>query len=281
MTAPLVDDDGPMSAGGGERILQLLRLEPVGEDRFVAPTPGDGPQRLFGGQVASQALMAACHTVDRARRPHSFHAYFIRPGRQGLPLTLAVQRSRDGGSFSTRHVTASQDDTVIFELIASFHHDEPGDDWQQPVSLDVPAPDELAPLEASMFNNALTAFDIRPLRPPSFDDTTFVLHPFWIRLRAEIGDDSIAHACVLTYLSDIAVVGSARAPGSHASFMRSASLDHAVWIHRPPTADDWLLYSVAPTTNFGARGLARGTLHDQSGSLIASIAQEALLRPER
>src|SRR3954471_19022725 len=130
---------------GADRILRLLDLERVGDDAFLAPTPDDGPGRLFGGQVASQSLRAACSTVDAGRPPHSFHAYFILPGRPGEPLRLDVQRSRDGRSFTTRHVTASQGDRVIFELVASFHSAEAGDDWQLPAPVDVPRPDELDP----------------------------------------------------------------------------------------------------------------------------------------
>jgi acyl-CoA thioesterase-2 len=261
-----------------DRILRLLRLEPVDDDAFLAPTPADGPGRLFGGQVASQSLRAACLTVDAGRPPHSLHAYFILPGRPGEPLRLDVQRSRDGRSFTTRHVTASQGGKAIFELVASFHGTEAGDDWQLPAPSGIPLPDELAPPELPSFLKVALPFDIRPVTAPP--PGSFPLrHPFWVRVRGPVGDDPALHACLLTFLSDMAVVASARAPGSSIPAFAGASLDHAVWFHRPARADEWLLFSVDPVTNYGARGLARGTLHTEAGVLVASIAQEALLRP--
>jgi acyl-CoA thioesterase II len=265
-------------ADGTDRILRLLALDAVGEDAFLAPTPSEGPPRLFGGQVASQSLRAACLTVDGARPPHSFHAYFILPGRPGEPLRLDVLRSRDGRSFTTRHVTASQGGKPIFELVASFHAPEPGDDWQLPAPEGTADPDTIEPPELPSFLRASLPFDIRPVRraePGAFP----LVHPFWVRSRGTVGDEPSLHACIMAFLSDMGVVASARAPGSRIERFAGASLDHAMWFHRPARADDWLLFSVDPVTNFGARGLARGTLHTRDGRLVASIAQEALLRP--
>lgn len=265
-------------ADDGDRILRLLELDPLGDDAFLAPTPTEGPARLFGGQVASQSLRAACLTVDPSRPPHSLHAYFILPGRPGEPLRLEVQRSRDGRSFTTRHVTASQGERVIFELVASFHVPEAGDDWQLPAPRGVPRPDELAAPELPSFFKNAVPFDIRPVVVPA--PGAFPLqHPFWVRARGRVGDDPGLHACLLTFLSDMGVMASARAPDSTVAAFAGASLDHAMWFHRPARADEWLLFSVDPVTNFGARGLARGTLHTEAGVLVASIAQEALLRP--
>ncbi len=257
-------------------IQQILDLQPVGAYRWEAPTPAEGPPRLFGGQVASQSLRAATLTVDDDRRTHSMHSYFIRPGRPGIPLELAVERTRDGRSFSTRRVTASQQGEPIFVLDASFHADEPGDDWQADPLPDVPGPDEVADvhLDGSPFRRS-NPFEILPVRPMQ----GFALHPAWIRLREPIEPDNDAmHVSALTFISDMAVIGSARAPGSTAGW-GGASLDHAVWFHRPVRVDQWLLFSVDPVTNYGARGLARGTFQRQDGTLVASLAQECLLRP--
>jgi acyl-CoA thioesterase-2 len=261
-----------------DRLLRLLDLEPAGHDVFVARTPSAGPGRLFGGQVASQTLRAATLTVEAERPPHSLHAYFIRPGRPGTPLHLEVERTRDGRSFTTRHVTAKQNGEPIFNLTASFHAAEEGDDWHLPAPTDVPGPDDVdhdSPLK--QFESVLP-FQLRPVRP-FIEDGWFVFHPLWIRTAAPLPDDPVLHRCVIAFMSDMGVVGSARAPQSTLpkTFM-GASLDHAVWFHRQARADDWLLFNVEPVTNSGARGLARGTFHTRDGMLVASIAQEALLR---
>ena len=259
------------------RLLRLLDLETAGDDRFLAVTPeaGEGPPRLFGGQVASQSLRAATLTVD-GRPPHSMHAYFIRPGRPGTPLELSVDRTRDGRSFSTRHVTAAQEGEPIFMLSASFHEAEAGDDWQsEPPS--APTPDEVGDVDSPLRRfSTMSPFDIRPLKASaSFP----VMHPFWVRTSEPLPDDPAIHACAIAFISDMGVVGSARAPRSTSVPFAGASLDHALWFHRPARADEWLLFSVDPVTNYGARGLATGTMHTGDGVLVASIAQEALLRP--
>lgn len=259
------------------RLLSLLDLEPAGVDRFLAATPeaGEGPPRLFGGQVASQSLRAATLTVE-GRPPHSMHAYFIRPGRPGTPLELSVERTRDGRSFTTREVTAAQQGEPIFVLSASFHQAEAGDDWQ-PDAPAAPSPDEVGEFESPLRRfSTMSPFDIRPVsKSPSFP----VMHPFWVKVREPLPDDPALHACAIAFISDMGVVGSARAPRSTSVPFAGASLDHALWFHRPARADQWLLFSVDPVTNFGGRGLARGTMHTADGVLVASIAQEALLRP--
>ena len=262
-----------------ERLLRLLDLEDVGDDCYSAPTPNDGMGRLFGGQVASQTLRAATLTVEPGRLPHSFHAYFIRPGRPGSPLDLAVERTRDGRSFTTRRVVAAQNGEPIFELSASFHAPEPGDDWHLPAPSGVPHPELAGGAESPMAQfTTMSPFELRPVVAPKPGEFP-IIHPFWVRTRERLPDDPSLHACVFAFMSDMGVVGSARAPESTLpkQFM-GASLDHAVWFHRPARADEWVLFSVDPVTNFGARGLARGTMHTADGVLIASIAQEALLR---
>jgi acyl-CoA thioesterase II len=296
----------------------LLALDEVSPDLYLAPTPAEGPPRLFGGQVASQSLRAATLTIEAERRVHSMHSYFIRPGRPNADLHLEVERIRDGRSFATRRVTARQGDEAIFVLDASFHVDEDGYDWQiEPPALS-PAPDDLTMGDGPMgmpmgrgdqappwMRQAIEAaekagesdpsereallerarrmrrggpfgglFDMRPLQISE----GFRPHPAWVRAKEPLGDDPALHACALTFVSDMAVVRSARAPGSDHSGWGGASLDHAVWFHRPFRVDQWLLFSVDPMTNYGARGLARGTFHTEDGVLVASFVQECLLR---
>ncbi len=260
-------------------IRALLELHQSAPDRFTAPTPAEGPPRLFGGQVAAQALRAACATVEEARPVHSLHSYFIRPGRPDSAMELVVERTRDGRSFTTRHVTALQEDKAIFTLTASFHAPEEGTDWQ------LPAPEADRPTDAAGHSpsepfatfwrdsffliQSLSGSAQRPL-----------LHPAWIRLAEDIGEDPVLQACALTYVSDMAVVFAARAPVDRAGFGGGgASLDHSVWFHRPFDIRRWLLFSVDAVSNYGARGLARGTFHTEDGTLVASLAQEGLLRP--
>jgi acyl-CoA thioesterase-2 len=193
---------------------------------------------------------------------------------------LQVDRTRDGRSFTTRRVEASQNGEPIFTMVASFHVEEgdPEDDWQLPAPEGIPPPDTLDRRPSVMSTWApISPFDVRMVRQPNEGDWP-LLHPFWIRLRATLPDDPGLHACVLTFFSDMAVVGSALAPGRTRVSRMGASLDHAVWFHRSARADEWVLFSVDPVSNAGSRGLARGTMHTEAGVLIASIAQEALLR---
>lgn len=256
-------------------MLELLALEAEGDDRFRATSTSEWPGRLYGGQVASQALRAATFTVDQERRPHSFHAYFVRGGRPGVPVVLDVARTRDGRSFSTRTVDATQEGETILSMVASFHAGESGDDWQDSGLPSVPRPDELSPRQRQTGRwRGGDGFEMRPVRAVE----GMRIHPCWVRFDGPIGDDPQLHACALAYISDRAIVGSVRAPGSTMQ-INTASLDHAVWFHRPCRVDEWLLFCVDPVTNYGARGLARGTFHTEEGVLVASLAQEALLRP--
>lgn len=257
--------------------LRLLDLSDEGPDRFRAACPQQQAPRLFGGQVAAQALCAACRTAPDGRPPHSLHAYFLRPGRPGAPVQLEVTRSRDGRSFATRLVTASQSDQVIFVMMVSFHSGEDGPDWQALPRPEAPGPDAVTPAEPPLaWFGAVASFDIRPARAAG---GVAPLHPCWVRSRERLPDDPVAHACALAFMSDIGMVRAARTPGSAHRPLSGASLDHALWLHRPARADQWLLFSAAATTNAGARGLASGTLHTDDGVLVASVSQEAILRP--
>jgi acyl-CoA thioesterase II len=257
----------------------LLQLTPDGVDRYLAPTLDEGPGRLFGGQVAGQALLAACATVDPDRPPHSMHAYFLRGGRAGEPLELVVERTRDGRSFTTRRVTAHQHGRAVFTLLASFHADEVGEDWQVPAPAGVPSPEQLGPPMPTPIS-FWEPFDICPAAGPG-EDGFPLRHPVWVRVRYRLPDDPVLHACALVWLTDIGTAPSSRAPGTQAArhpFV-GASLDHAVWFHRAARADGWLLFGVEPERNGGGRGLVRGALHTPDGVRVASVVQEALVRP--
>ncbi|MEU6037015.1 acyl-CoA thioesterase domain-containing protein [Actinomadura sp. NPDC047616] len=255
-----------------------LHLERLDGDLFVAAPRGPGRRRLFGGQVVAQALRVAGLTIDGPRPVHSLHAYFIRPGLPAEPVRFEVTRTRDGRAFSTRSVTARQEGKPIFEMIASFHDPEPGEDWQAPTPPSVPPPRDLRPVRLPLLFGDDQPVDIRPVtapRPGVFP----VSHPFWMRVTMPVGPDTASHACLLAYLSDIAVVRAARAPGPETRHGLRVSLDHSIWFHRPPRVDQWLLYSMRPVAHVGSRGLAQGSIRTVDGTVVASVAQEALLRP--
>jgi acyl-CoA thioesterase-2 len=175
-------------------------------------------------------------------------------------------------------VTAHQEGETVFVMSASFHTPEPGDDWHLPAPAGMPDPESLPPSPRVVGRfPSLGVFDVRPLSGPDAHGIPMI-HPYWVRVRGVVPDDPILHACLLTFMSDLGMVRSARAPGSTAVAFAGASLDHAVWFHRPVRVDDWLLYSVDPVSNSGARGLARGALYTRDGVLVASVVQEALLR---
>jgi acyl-CoA thioesterase-2 len=263
-----------------DRLLALLDLTPAGSNRWLAvtPDPGDGPPRLFGGQVAAQSLRAATLTVAPERLVHSLHAYFIRPGRPGVPLQLDVERARDGRSFTTRRVSASQDGEPIFVLDASFHVEEEGEDWQPDGSMrDVPHPDAIATPEAPFGSfSTMSPFEMRPAG--GANPMGFPIHPFWVRAKSRLPDDAALHACAIAFISDMGILGAARPPGGGIERMMGASLDHAIWFHVPVRADEWLLNDAGPLRTAGARGLAHGTMHTVDGVLAVTVVQEGLLR---
>lgn len=268
-----------------DRLLGLFELVQVEDDVFRAPNPVRGPwTRVFGGQVAAQAVRAALLTVPSERPLHSLHAYFLRPGKPGEDIDMYVERPRDGGSFTSRRVKAVQNDEVIFDMIASFHRVEEGPTYQMPIADDVPAPED-APEPQGMFGRmrSLMPFDMRELGPTEPVDGIYrSTRRAWFRTAGELPDDPAIHTCVLAFASDMGVVSAARVPVAGEEewerFM-GASLDHAVWFHRPIRADRWILFDLRTVSSFGARGLAAGTMHSQDGVLGVSIAQEALIRP--
>jgi acyl-CoA thioesterase-2 len=260
-------------------MLSILDLERVGADEFVAPNPGEFSWgRVFGGQVVAQALRAAQLTVDSDHSAHSVHAYFVRGGAPGTPIGLDVHHVRDGRSFTTRNVTATQDGQEIFIMSCSFHKSEEGAEYQLPPS-DVPPPEAGSAHPHGGFSQSL---EVRELGPSEPDDRGIYASTrrLWVRVSERMPDDPALHQCAIAFISDLGTSMGARVPRM-ISFEHwgGASLDHAVWFHRPARADEWLLFDLHAVSNFGARGLARGTMHTADGDLAVSVVQEALLRP--
>jgi acyl-CoA thioesterase II len=284
-----------------DAVVELLDLEQIELDIFRGRSPeGERRQRVFGGQVAGQALVAAGRTVPADRPVHSLHAYFIRPGDPTVPLIYLVDRVRDGRSFTTRRVSAVQHGKTIFTLSASFHHPEPGVEHAQPMP-DVPAPETL-PTAAerlrkhfgdSAADRSLASFanpiDIRYLGPLTLeaaqDPALRVTESMaWIRADGDLPDDELLHVCLVTYASDMTLLDSVLLANGLSWFdgrTTGASLDHAMWFHRPFRADRWLLYVQDSPTAGGARGLARGELYTRDGQLAVSVVQEGLIRTAR
>ncbi|MEX1008117.1 MAG: acyl-CoA thioesterase domain-containing protein [Acidimicrobiia bacterium] len=255
-------------------LLEFLTLEELDTNLYRAGNPDEQfMPHLYGGQVAAQALRAAAHTVPDDRHPHSLHGYFLRGGRPDRPTIMAVDRDRDGGSFSARHVNALQDGEVIFSALASFHVDEEGIDYHVPGLPEVDAPESL-PEHDRVGHNAM--FDVRYLVASATDP--WASSRMWVRPRSTLPDDRVMRACVLTYVSDMGWAFGA-VPGNDG--IGGPSLDHAVWFHRSIPVDQWMLLDLQPVSVAGARGVYIGTIHDRAGTLAASIAQEVLLRSRR
>jgi acyl-CoA thioesterase II len=270
-------------------LVRLLDLEAIEVNIFRGIQPEEERQRVFGGQVAAQALMAAGRTVERGD-PHSLHSYFLRPGDPKIPILYEVDRIRDGKSFTTRRVIAIQHGHAIFSLEASFHIEETSFEHQFPMP-DVPDPETLPTLQEQVAasgerNEWFT-------RPHPIDQrfvgelpwsTTRSADPcqrLWIRADGSLPDGQLLHSCIAAYASDMSLFDAILAPHrvrwEENRFM-GASLDHCMWFHRSFRADGWLLYDTDSPSAHGARGLARGFLYDQSGRLVVSVAQEGLVR---
>jgi len=281
-------------------VLAILDLEPLEVNLFRGRSPQSRWQRVFGGQVIGQALVAACRTVEDVtqRPPHSLHAYFLLGGDPKVPIIYEVDRIRDGKSFTTRRVMAIQHGHAIFSMEVSFHLNEEG--WTHQFAMpNVPKPDQL-PSEAEVRSQLLTRMSDpvrryyereRPieLRPVEYgrylgqklDGDRFHI---WIRATGRLPDEPAIHQCVLAYASDMTLLDTALVPIGRTVFnedVMAASLDHALWFHRPFRADEWLLYAQDSPNLGGARGLARGSIFAMDGTLVASVAQEGLLRQRR
>ena len=254
-------------------IAELVRLEgaaPVFSTSVALGSHG----RLFGGLIAAQALAAAGATVESDRLPQSLHAYFIKGGRVGVDVEYTVEPTRDGRSFDTRRVTAGQDGVPIFEMLASFHRPEPTLDWQRPQEHRLPLDEATTSITAP--EDWADHFETR-VGAPSPDG--WPKQPFWFRSRGAIEDDPLLRACVLTFVSDLGMVSTARPPGHlQPGPGGAASLDHALWPHRPVDPNHWHCYDAVAVSHADARGLAFGSITDVSGCLVASVAQESLWR---
>ena len=277
-----------------DQLLSILDLEPLEHNLFRGLSPQVGWQRVFGGQVIGQALVAAQRTVED-RGAHSLHAYFLRAGDPTVPIIYQVERTRDGKSFSTRRVVAIQHGHPIFSMSASFHREEPGLEHQTPMP-DVPGPEEV-PSEASLaemlmdrlpppakaYWQAERPIEMRPvdlsryLSPQTRETGQYI----WIRATGALADDPALHQCVLAYASDFTLLDTALITHGRFVFDPSlmlASLDHALWFHRPFRADDWLLYAQDSPNSGAARAFCRGAFYTRDGQLVASTAQEGLVR---
>jgi len=243
-------------------------------DTFVASRPTASNGRLFGGLVAAQALAAAGATVAVDKLPQSLHAYFLRGGEPGVDVELSVERTRIGRSFDVRTVTATQSGAVILKMMASFHSEEPAADWQPSAPVAIPLKESIP---ARMTGELGSSFEIRV---SADSGGRFAGLPFWLKARGPIPDDPLTRACALTFISDLGLMAAARVPGSPPITDRTsgASLDHALWFHRPYRPEKWHYYHSMPLNGNDSRGLATGSLYDAQGALIATVTQEALWR---
>lgn len=278
-------------------LLEVLDLENLEVNLFRGHTPPNTWHRVFGGQVIGQALVAASRTVEGIAA-HSLHAYFILGGDPSVPIVYEVERTRDGKSFTTRNVKAIQNGRPIFTMMASFHNNEEGLDRQAPMP-DVPMPEAL-PGEAEVRRDILPKLpesvrryyererpiEMRPVEYAHYlgQKPAFAGVNVWFRTKVKLPDDPALHQCALAYASDLTLLDSALAPLGRTLFEKDfmgASLDHALWLHRPARADEWLLYTQDSPNLHGSRGMSRGLIFRRDGTLAASVAQEGLVRLRR
>ncbi|MGO4701225.1 acyl-CoA thioesterase II [Dyella sp. 2RAB6] len=276
-------------------LVDLLHLERLEDNLFRGQSRDIGTRFVFGGQVLGQALSAAQQTVDSSRSAHSLHAYFLRAGDIDAPIVYSVERTRDGGTFSSRRVVAIQHGQPILNGSISFQIEEEGFEHQTAMP-EVPAPEDIAPmqplppdklaklpeklqrwlgLEAPIeFRHVWPQDKLHPSKRPPYQH-------IWFRVAAPIGDSAVLHHALLAYASDFNLIGTATLPHGISYYthnVQMASLDHALWFHRPFRVDEWLLYSFDSPTAQGARGLARGQIFSRDGRLVASTVQEGLIR---
>ncbi len=280
-------------------LLERIDLEPLDTDLFRGFSPHDGRPRIFGGLVAAQSLIAACRTVE-GRTAHSLHGYFLREGDTSVPVIYYVDRIRDGRSFATRRVVAKQHGKAIFNMSVSFQAPEEGLEHQAPMP-DAPAPETIPTNE-----ERLRAYQREGSKHPAIDFLLLLDRPIqrreidhvnllapevhsgpqrtWFRADGELGDDPVMHQAVLAYASDYGLLEGSFAQHGH-SFLTEkliiASLDHAIWFHQPFRADQWMLYVTQSPRTSGGRGLNFGHIYTQEGSLVASVAQEGLMRTRK
>lgn len=278
-----------------QELIERLDLEKLEENLFRGSSPQNGWQRVFGGLVIAQALMAAQRCVDPDRIVHSLHAYFMRPGDPSIPIVYQVERIRDGSSFTTRRVVAIQHGKAIFSMSASFQVEEPGFDHQVSIP-NVPAPETLmgeaefraaflaqAPDTVKKYWGRERPIEIRPTSLTHYLSRE-KLEPeahIWVRASGLVPDDRHYQAAILAYLSDMTLLDTSLYAHGTSIFdpeLQVASLDHAMWFHRPCRLDNWLLYTQDSPSAAGARGMTRGSIFTRDGRLVASVAQEGLIR---
>lgn len=279
-----------------QELLSILDLEKLEHNLYRGRSPKLDWQRVFGGQTIAQALVAAQRTVNPDRHVHSLHGYFMRPGDTKVPIIYEVDRIRDGGSFTTRRVVAIQHGHAIFSLEASFQGEEHGLEHQVPMPLDVPAPDTLMTQQELIgkFGDAVPEgikrywerdrpIDMKPVMLKHYTSREKLApeQNIWIRTAGPVPADRAMQAAVLAYLSDMTLLDTSTFAHGRAVFdpdIQAASLDHAMWFHRPHRLDDWILYTQDSPSSQGSRGFTRGALYGRDGTLIASVAQEGLIR---
>jgi acyl-CoA thioesterase II len=287
-------------ASAVQQLIDLLNLETLELNLFRGRSPQSSWQRVFGGQVIGQALVAACRTVDDVaiRPPHSLHAYFLIGGDPKVPIIYEVDRIRDGKSFRTRRVVAIQHGHAIFSMSVSFHLQEQGLSHQFDMP-DVPKPDAL-PSEAEMkervwplmpepvrrYYERERPIELRPVEYGRYlgEESKDGRFHVWVRATGRLPDEPAIHQCVLAYASDMTLLDAALIPHRRTVFsedIMAASLDHALWFHRPFRADEWLLYAQDSPSLTGSRGFSRGLIFTADGTLVASVAQEGMLRLRR
>ncbi len=273
-------------------LLKILDLERIEDNLFRGESRDIGAPQVFGGQVLGQALVAATRTVE-GRLVHSLHAYFLRRGDLSVPIVFEVERSRDGGSFTSRRVAAIQHGQSILTMSASFQDPEPGFDHQAAMP-DAPPPEslrDLAEIEAEVierlpqklsgyFRNQ-RPFEFRAVSPDDYlvREKRAPRKLVWFRVIGELPDDQVLHRSLLAYVSDYHLLAAATLPhGINILELQAASIDHAIWFHRDLRVDDWLLYAIESPSASGARGFSRGSIYSRDGRLVASVAQEGLIR---
>jgi len=278
------------------RLLDILDLEQLEHNLFRGRSPATSWQRVFGGQTIAQALVAAQHTVEPGRHAHSLHGYFMLGGDPKVPVIYEVDRIRDGGSFTTRRVVAIQHGKAIFSLEASFQLGEDGLDHQVPMPLDVPPPEALESQQELIerLGDAVPApiksywvrerpIEMKPVIVEHYT-TREKLQPkqhVWVRFAGKTPDDESRRSALLAYMSDMTLLDTSTFAHGRMIFdqdIQAASLDHAMWFHRDVPLDDWILYTQDSPSSSGARGFTRGALYARNGILIASVAQEGLIR---
>ncbi|MBV9932674.1 MAG: acyl-CoA thioesterase II [Actinobacteria bacterium] len=260
-----------MPQEGLDELVKLLDLEVIEVNIFRGQSPDENRQRVFGGQVAGQALVAAGRTVQHGS-VHSLHAYFLRPGDPTVPIVYEVDRIRDGRSFTTRRVVAVQHGRPIFNLSASFHVHEEGLSHQRPMPENVPDPEGLPPYDWGR------GIDLRYVPPAG---KGIPRQRLWMRADGKLPDDPLLHVCIVAYASDMSLLDSIMLAHDITwddPRIMVASLDHAMWFHRPFRADEWLLYDQESSSSSGGRGLGEGHIFRRDGTLVVSVVQEGLVR---